>query len=167
MLNKISHDSETPTRGQQGITACAFIHHDFDGVEKVFLARRADTKKFLPGVYELPGGHIEYGEDIVVGLRREILEELGMKIKVGDPFVAFTYTNDIKGSHSIEVVYFAEFADPIEHIKINLHDHSEFGWFAEEELHKVMSENKREEDPEICSIKKGFSLLRGNSLLFR
>ncbi len=167
MVSAISHDSETPARGQQVITACAFIHYDFDGVEKVFLARRADTKKFLPGVYELPGGHIEYGEDIVAGLKREIMEELGMEIRVGDPFATFTYTSDIKGSHSIEVIYFAEFADAIEHIKINPHDHSAFAWFAEDELHKVMSENKRGEDPEMQSIKKGFSLLRGNPSLFR
>ncbi|MDP3883136.1 MAG: hypothetical protein Q8Q48_03725 [Candidatus Staskawiczbacteria bacterium] len=58
MGNKISHDSEKPAQGQQVITACAFIHHNFDGVEKLFMPRRADTKKFLPGVYELPGGHI-------------------------------------------------------------------------------------------------------------
>lgn len=118
-------------------------------------------------MWELPGGHIEYGEDIVAGLKREIMEELGMRINVGDPFAAFTYTNDIKGSHSIEVIYFAEFADPIEDIKINPEDHSEFAWFAEEELHKVMSENKREEDPEIQSIKKGFLLIHGSPPSFR
>jgi len=55
----MTHDSETPTHSTQVITACAFIHHTFDGVEKVFLPKRAETKKFLPGVYELPGGHIE------------------------------------------------------------------------------------------------------------
>lgn len=65
---KISHDSETPAQGQQVITACAFIHQQFDGVEKLFWPKRADTKKFLPGVYELPGGHIDFGEDLIPGL---------------------------------------------------------------------------------------------------
>ena len=63
-MAKISHDSETPAHGQQVISACAFIHHNFDGVEKVFLPKRANTKKFLPGIYELPGGHLDFGEDI-------------------------------------------------------------------------------------------------------
>jgi 8-oxo-dGTP diphosphatase len=76
-MTKISHDSETPAHGQQVIVACAFIHHSFDGVEKVFLAQRADTKKFFPGVYEIPGGHIDFGEDVIVGLKREVQEELG------------------------------------------------------------------------------------------
>ena len=48
------------------------------------------TKKFLPGLYELPGGHIEYGENIVEGLKREVLEELGMRISVGDAFTHWT-----------------------------------------------------------------------------
>ena len=73
-MNKVSHDSATPAHGQQVITACAFIHRSIDGVEKVFLPKRADTKKFLPGKYEIPGGHIDYGEDIEEGLKREIQE---------------------------------------------------------------------------------------------
>jgi hypothetical protein len=48
-MTKTSHDSETPAQGQQVITACAFIHHNFDGVEKLFWPKRADTKKFFAG----------------------------------------------------------------------------------------------------------------------
>lgn len=50
-----------------------------------------------------------------------------MKISLGDPFAAFTCTNEVKGFHSIEVVYFAQFTDPIEQITINPEDHSTFG----------------------------------------
>jgi len=166
MDSKISHDSEVPAHGQQVITACALIHKDFDGVIKIFLPKRADTKKFLPGVYEIPGGHIDFGEDIIEGLKREIGEEFTMDITVGDPFASFTYTNDVKGSHSIEVVYFASFTSPLENIKLHPDDHSEYGWFAEDELEKVMTENKRGDDPEIQALTKAFSLLKGESLDF-
>lgn len=71
-MSKISHDSETPAKGQQVITACAFITRNFDGVIKVFLPRRAATKKFLPNVYEIPGGHIDFGENLTDGLKREV-----------------------------------------------------------------------------------------------
>ncbi len=71
-MTQTAHDSETPAQGQQVITACAAIHHSFDGVVKIFVPKRAETKKFLPGVYELPGGHIDFGENIVEGLKREI-----------------------------------------------------------------------------------------------
>ena len=165
-MTKVSHDSETPANGQQVITACAFIHHDFDGTQKLFMPKRAATKQFLPDIFELPGGHIDYGEDIVDGLKREINEELGMTITVGDPFAVFTYINEVKGSHSIEVIYFATFNEPIENIKIDPDDHSGYGWFAEDELDKVIGINKLEDDLEILHIKRGFQLLKGKSLKF-
>src|SRR5215469_8733586 len=121
---KLVHDSATPAQGQQVFTGCAFIHRKIDGVEKVFLPKRADTKKFLPGKYEIPGGHIDFGEDIELGLKREIKEELGIDVILGDPFAVFTYSNDIKGSHSIEVVYFAQILGNPEAIRIDPDDHS-------------------------------------------
>jgi 8-oxo-dGTP diphosphatase len=153
----ISHDSETPARGQQVITACALIHHTFDGVIRVFLPKRADTKKFLPGVFELPGGHIEWGEDIVEGLKREIMEEHGMHVRVGDPFAAFTYANEVKGSHSVEVVYFAVFEDPLGQIQLNPEDHSEFKWVAQDEIDGIGPIS----DAELQNVRKGLALLNG------
>jgi 8-oxo-dGTP diphosphatase len=155
------HDSETPAQGKQVITACAFIHADFDGVSKVFLPRRALTKKFLRGLFELPGGHIEFGEDMVAGLRREIREELGMEATVGDPFAVFTYTNEVKGSHSIEVVYFARFDGDVADIKLDPEDHSEYRWITEGEVDAHFSIS----DAESQNVKKGFALLRGEKLV--
>lgn len=40
------NDSEVPAAGKQVIVTCAFIHHNFDGVEKIFMPKRAATKKF-------------------------------------------------------------------------------------------------------------------------
>lgn len=166
-MSNVSHDSETPAHDQQVLTACAFIHHDFGGVTKVFLPRRALSKKFFPGVWEMPGGHIDFGETMVKGLKREIKEELGMDIPVGDPFFVFTYLNDVKGSHSIEVIYFAEFINPIKEIKINPEDHAEFGWFSLAQIDKIMSEGRQpEDDMEGKAIKKGFALLDGQGLNF-
>ena len=162
-MNSASHDSETPAPGQQVITACAFIHRRSDGVEQVFLPKRADTKKFLPGKYELPGGHIDFGEDIAAGLWREIKEELGVNITLGEPFAVFTYTNEMKGSHSIEVVYFAQVVGDPEAITINPGDHSTAGWFGEQEAVQL---NHDTADEEVAVIQKGFALLRGESPLF-
>ncbi len=165
-MNKTSHDSETPAHGQQAITACAFIHRKINGVEKVFLPKRAATKKFLPNIFELPGGHIDYGEDIIAGLKREIDEEFGMTVEVGDPFFAFTYTNDIKGSHSIEVDYFATFVEGSENIMLDPEDHSEYGWFAEDELANATTADKGLDDIEFVAMKKAFALLRGEKPKF-
>lgn len=174
-MAKVSHDSETPAHGQQVITACAFIHHDFDGVDKVFLPKRADTKKFLPGKYELVGGHIDFGEDIEEGLKREVREELGMTISLGEPYAAFTYANTIKGSHSVEVIYFAKFIESIEQVTIHPEDHSAYGWFTKDEViarkieivpteHAIHKPD--DADAEYKAILHGFDLLNGQSLNF-
>lgn len=166
MSQTISHDSEKPAPGQQVFTACAFIHKKVEEKEKVFLPRRAATKKFLPNVFELPGGHVDFGEDMIRGLKREIEEEFNMQIEVGDPFCVFTYTNAIKGSHSIEVIYFAKFTSLETNLTLHPEDHSEFRWIGEDEIHTIESENKRAGDPEIEAIKKGFKLLQGQQLNF-
>ncbi len=173
-MTKVVHDSETPAHDQQVITVCAFIHHEFDDVLKVFLPKRATTKKFLPGIYELPGGHVDFGEDLIAGLKREVMEELGMTINVGDPFAAFTYQNLIKGSHTVEVIYFATFIEPIERIRINTEDHESYQWFSETEV-KAHPERLiptqhvtqlTDEDPEYLAVLRGFELLRTSKLNF-
>ena len=155
---KTSHDGETPAHGQQVITACAFIYHDFDGVIKLFLPKRAMTKKFLPGVFELPGGHIEFGEELESGLKREISEELAKEVVLGDPFAAFTYLNEVKGSHSVEIIYLAQFVGGIDDIQTNPEDHSGYEWLPENEVleNRVKSQTTPEEYEVIC---KGFKVL--------
>lgn len=161
-----AHDSEVPKEGQQVLTACAIIHENFDGVEKIFLARRAQTKKFLPNVFELPGGHIDFGETPEVGLAREIFEEFGMEIRVGDIFTAFTYHNHVKKSHSVELIYFAKFTNPLDSIKLNADDHSEYCWVSKDELPTTYTDDKSEQDPEFVAIRKAFNLLDGSAVDF-
>lgn len=160
-MSEIFHDSEVPAHGQQVFTACAFIHRIVDNEFQVFLPKRAMTKKFLPGKYELPGGHIDFGESMEEGLERELGEEFGVRVKLGDPFAVFTYINDIKGSHSIEVVYFAQLIDAPEKVTINPEDHESFGWFTEDEAVKINNDGT---DAEVAVIKKGFAILRGEGL---
>jgi 8-oxo-dGTP diphosphatase len=164
-MTKTIHDSETPAIGRQVIVACVFIHHNFNGVEKVFLAQRALSKKFFPGVYELPGGHIDFGEDILDGLKREVHEELGKDIVVGDPFSVFTYINEVKGAHSIEVCYFAQFVGGLDDVQLEPADHMGWGWFAENDEH-VFSVNREPGDKELDVMRRGFALLKGSKLRF-
>ena len=159
-MAKVSHDSETPAHGQQVISASAFIHDTIDREVKVFLAKRATTKKFLPGVYELPGGHIDYGEDIREGLKREIMEELGMRVSLGDPFYTFTYLNKIKGSHSIEVEFFGKFLDSVDKIATNPEDHESWLWATEKDVEAVLDAT----DDERKAIMRGFALIKTGKL---
>lgn len=162
----VSHDSETPAHGQQVFSVCAFIHHDFDGTKKLFLPRRAATKKFYPDVFELPGGHVDWGETFTDALIREVKEEFCMAIKVGDPYYVFTYDNPIKGSHSVEIVYFATFSEALSGIKLDAADHSQFKWLAEAELPQIYGIGGKDEDnDEVKAMIRGFELLNGHRQL--
>lgn len=165
-MKKISHDSETPAHGQQVITVTAFIYRKINNKVELFLPRRALSKKFLPGVYELPGGHVEFGEELKAGLAREIKEELRMNISIGDCFAAFTYLNHVKGSHSVEIVFFAQFTSPLRNLSLRPEDHSEYAWFSEDTIENALLIGRLADDPEITVIRKGFTILKGNSLSF-
>jgi 8-oxo-dGTP diphosphatase len=156
---KIQNDSETLQIGQQVITACGFIYTKINNEYRVFIAQRALTKKFLPGVFELIGGHVEYGEDLISALKREVKEEIGMKITVGNPFAAFTYINEVKQTHSIEVIYFAQFSDSIDKIKLNPDDHSQFILANIDDIKSTYARNLDADDPELKAILKGFEIL--------
>jgi 8-oxo-dGTP diphosphatase len=156
-------DSATPAIGQQVITAVAFIHQAVDGVEKVFLPRRSVGKKFKPGVFEMPGGHIDFGEDMVAGLKREIKEEFGIAITIGDPFAAFTYINEVKQSHAIEVAYYATFPGDPRSICLDPEEHSEYVWLSEEELSRAYTADKPADDEEFVAVRHGFALLNGQA----
>ena len=178
MSKKVQHDSATPAHGQQVICAVPFIHRTVNGVHEIFLAKRADTKAFLPGIYEMPGGHIDFGEDIVEGLRREVKEELGVDVTVGDSFACFTYVNEVKGSHSIQIGFFARFVGASTDIHLDPDDHTDAGWFSRKKLLdnvKTMRPNKSQKavsltqhdqgrDGELNMVLKGFDILEGKPL---
>ena len=47
---------------------------------KIFLVRRPKDKRD-GGLFEFPGGKVEKGEDLIKAIKRELSEELGIKVK--------------------------------------------------------------------------------------
>ena len=138
----------------QAITVCAVLHKD----GKIFTARRALTKAFLPGKFELPGGHVEHGETLEEALKREFMEEFSMPIRVGHPIYAFTYLRGDK--HVVEIDYLAELEDPKQPIVLHAEDHLESRWMTETEFEALWDK----EDAEYAAIKRGFALLAQGSV---
>ncbi len=57
---------------------------------QVLLAQRP-AGGLLGGMWEFPGGKVEPGETLPESLRREIIEELGVEIEVGEPFGVYEH----------------------------------------------------------------------------
>jgi A/G-specific adenine glycosylase len=64
----------------------AVIHRD----GQVLIARRPSAG-LLGGLWEFPGGKVEPGEELPDGLQREIREELGVSVRVGEPFGVYRH----------------------------------------------------------------------------
>jgi len=48
---------------------------------RILLCLRSTTRAYCPGVWDLPGGHVEPGESDDAALRRELEEELGIAMR--------------------------------------------------------------------------------------
>jgi mutator protein MutT len=57
---------------------------------RYFVTRR-QKGVHLEGLWEFPGGKIETGESLADGLRRELKEELGTEVEIGDEIFAVTH----------------------------------------------------------------------------
>lgn len=58
----------------------------FDGEGRVLIARRADDVH-QGGLWEFPGGKLEAGEDARSALRRELAEEVGIRVSAARPLI--------------------------------------------------------------------------------
>jgi 8-oxo-dGTP diphosphatase len=49
--------------------------------DRVLLCHRCPSRRWFPDVWDLPGGHVEPGENLEQALRRELGEELGIELE--------------------------------------------------------------------------------------
>jgi len=78
-----------PVERRLGVVGKAIIR---DG-DRILLLRRSPDG-WDAGLWELPGGKIEVGEELVAALEREVREETGLSISVGRPFATWHFTKD-------------------------------------------------------------------------
>lgn len=88
---------------------------------RVLIARRKAADRF-GGLWEFPGGKLEPGEAPEAGLRREILEELGVETRIGGFLGAFPYDSS---RLSIELLAYRV---SIERGELRPVDHDEIVW---------------------------------------
>ncbi len=88
-----------------GVGAGALI---FDSRNRLLLSLRGAGAKNEAGKWEIPGGAIEFGETIEDGLKREVEEELAIKIKVGEMLQLCNHILPDEGQHWVSPTYLCE-----------------------------------------------------------
>lgn len=78
-------------QGQYMLYALALIE---DKAGRILITKRALTKKWAPGSWEIPGGGAHTGETTVDTVCREAFEETGIKVNPEDVRVLYSYRND-------------------------------------------------------------------------
>jgi len=65
----------------------AFIVHD----RKLLLVQKSLDDPHNPGKWEVPGGRMDFGEDVDEHIKREVKEEVGLDIEPGTPFYVWQW----------------------------------------------------------------------------
>ena len=130
----------------QKISTSAFISNE----DKVLLLKRSKNEDPVPEHWELPGGTLEFGEELINSLGREIKEETNLKVEIIEAYSAFS---SIYGEKQyIDIQYFCKFLGG--EIKIS-EEHDEYVWAKEEDLTKLkISKEMRQ------AILDGFKLIK-------
>ena len=106
------------------------VHRSSDGDAVLLVLRGRDP---FAGSYALPGGFVDYGEDIAAAITREIAEETGLQGLDFHQFRTFgTPGRDPRG-HTVSVVYTAV-VEGVRPAVVGGDDAAEAGWFPVTEL---------------------------------
>lgn len=106
--------------------------------DKVLLVKRANTESIGPGTWELPGGKVDFGEELEDALVRELKEEIGISVSIGE--LLYTSTLILSDSvHILRLTYLC-FAKKYD-VKLS-HEHSSYLWIMNKELGRYISDKE-------------------------
>lgn len=92
---------------------------------KVFIAKRIMTGD-MGGRWEFPGGKIDDGEDFVQAIKREMMEEFGVEVEVGEHITNSTFIHKEREC-TLDVFAIKFYEDGIEK-PFKLTEHTEYAW---------------------------------------
>lgn len=117
----------------QKVSVSAVIFNDQN---EILLVKRSFNDDFLPGVWEMPGGGIDFGEEPEDAVVREVKEETGLSIDTTSSSIisVFSYFHPQTVWH-VELIYLCNLHK--ESQVILSFEHTEYLWVKIEELQKV------------------------------
>ncbi|HYL56840.1 MAG TPA: NUDIX domain-containing protein [Gemmatimonadales bacterium] len=114
-----------------------------DDQGRLFLARRGPQAKNERGLWEFPGGAVERGERLADALRREIREEYGIEIEVGELLDVVDHILPEEDQHWVSPAYLCRIVSGTPAI-LEPGKCSEIGWFAPADVPRDLTVISRE-----------------------
>jgi mutator protein MutT len=103
---------------------------------RVLLGRRVAGRRYFPDCWDLPGGHIEPGEDPAQALDRELREELGIDAEVsGTPSLHVEHQPDLDDGMVMGVWTVTRWSGEPKNLAEDEHD--ELRWVDLEEIQQL------------------------------
>ena len=109
---------------------------------RVFLAKRGAKAQNERGLWEFPGGAVEFGETLRDALKREIQEEYGITIQVGDLLTVTDHILPDEKQHWVSPSYLCTVVAGTPTI-IEPEKCDEIGWFALEDIPEALTQVTR------------------------
>ncbi len=104
-----------------------------DNQGRLFLSRRGLNSRNERGLWEFPGGSVEFGETLADALRREMSEEYGIKIEVGELLDVVDHILPGEKQHWISPTFICRILSGEPHI-LEPGKSAEIGWFSPDEV---------------------------------
>ncbi len=125
---------------KQTLTVRAIIKQD----QKVLLLRRAGGNPDYTGLYELPGGKVEFGEDPKVCLQREVMEETGREVETLQISDALSDIDTRDPMHQYIVLVFLVVLRPSTGLALS-QEHDKYTWkkLSDIQLNEVTESTRR------------------------
>lgn len=115
----------------------------FNKKKEILLMKRSRNSKNQAGFWSQPGGAVDFNEKVIVAVRREIKEELGIEVDVWAEVLHINHIIKKENQHWIALSFLANIKKDVPKI-MEPHKCDELGWFALSKLPKKLTQTTRE-----------------------
>ena len=102
--------------------------------DKILALQRSKNEEFLPNLWELPGGKVEFGESVDSALHREVKEETGLSVNITGPVSTFHYITEKpdQKKHTVQISFITDRSCRSK--VITSEEHDSYAWISKEQV---------------------------------